>query len=176
MIRLWTYVTLDADGEPTVGGTAYDIRIHDLSVQMGDNYYESPLRTGNVLLTYDTETLFEVRGRLIILSNDVDLKSLVQYTGNYRYLGPNLYHHYKYHLPIVLYLQGINNTAAKCYVCKIRKLDSLLAAQAIVDDTALMHFSTKKGDKSLSFDLHISKTGVWTDFDDITASAWEPRV
>lgn len=174
MIRIFTYVTLDADGEPTAAGTAYDLDVYNIATPMGNNYYESPLRNGNVLLTYDTKTLYEVQCKLNILANYVGLRSLVMYLGDYRYLGPNLYHHFKYHMPIVIYHV---DDAPKAYVCRILKLDEKLAAQATLDDTQIMHLSAE-GDRHdrMMFVLHISLSGTYTDIDDITSGVWESRV
>lgn len=174
MIRLFTYATLDAAGEPTAAGTAYDISVYKIATPMGNNYYESPLRNGNVLLTFDTKTLYEVQCKFDILASYVGLKSLVAYLGDHRYLGPNLYHHFKYHRSIVLFHE---DDAPKCYVCRILRLDERLAAQATLDDTQTMHLSSE-GDRHdrLMFVLHISLSGTYTDIDDITTGVWESRV
>ena len=174
-MRIFTYQTLDAAGEPTVAGIGYDLEIYDLSTPMSNNFIIQELRDGRELTVWDSEMHYEVKGNLLIPTVDIDKKSINIYLGNYRYLGPNLYHHYKYHNSITLFLRGINNTSAKAYVCYIVDFSPELAAQATLNDIALMHFSHSKDLASLKFGLEITLSGAWSNFDDITSVVWESR-
>lgn len=175
MTRVWTYVTLDGAGEPTAAGIAYDLEICELNTRMSRNFIIQQLRDGRDVVLWDSKEHFEIAGSFLFPPIDVDERSLVQYLGSYRYLGPNLYHHYKYHMPIVLFLAGFNNASKKAYVCYIVEFPEEIAAQATLDTTQIMHFSRIEMPRTLRLGLEITIGGAWSDFDDITTVIWEAR-
>jgi len=174
-LRIWTYQTLDAAGEPVAAGTGYDLEIFDLDAKMSNNFIIQTLRDGRDLTMHDTKIHYEVKGVLSIPTIYIDEQSVIQYLGDWRYLAANFYHHYKYHDTITLFLRGINNSPPKAYVCYLTDLPVEIAAQATLDDTTQMHFSRQNAPLNMKFGLEITLSGAWSDWNDVTSVVWESR-
>ena len=179
MLKLFTYLTLNAAGEPTVAGTYYDFEetiSPDIDVKTGDNNRIFTFRDGTEGVINDPMPIFENRGRMSIIKALVDYKSATLYLGATRYLGPVLYYHHREHLPICLFSESIQGTHKKCYACRILSpLDNVLAGQVTINTDEALFLERHKMPKLLTFYLLILLDGLYTDKDDILTATWNAR-
>jgi hypothetical protein len=175
-LRIGTYLTLNSDNEVTSAGTAYNVDFSDLDVQASNNYSIQELRTGLHIIQHDSKAHFEVSGKLSISKTHLDEEGLIPYAGETKYLANNLWHHYKYHLPIEIFVRGIQDAPNKAYVCMITGFDPNLAGYTMATDGIRCHLPRGINFPNvLSFDFEILLVGAWTDYDDPTAVTWESR-
>lgn len=175
MIRIFTYITVNAIQTPTAFGTYFDPVLADLNVVPGDNSLIQSLRNGTELRISDPQLRFENRGTLMIGSSHVDLESTVTYLGNIVYLGSVLYHHFKNDMPVVIHMQSGQLTHPKAYVCYLRGIDEALEAAATEDTTDQLFLTRMNSPKVFNFPLYIHKTGRVIDYDDPLVTLWEER-
>lgn len=175
MLRLFTYLTLNAAGEPTVAGTYFDPMLLDLGVQPSNNFIISPVRDGTRRLLKDPQTQFEITGVVHLRTPHVDLASATIYLGATRYLGPVLHYHHRTGLPICLFLESITGTHKKSYVCYITRADAVLTAQCNTNTDEPVLLRRDAMPKILQFQVEIVLDGIYTDIDDITTAAWNAR-
>ena len=174
--RIFTYLTLNAAGHPTVAGTYFDPRMHDLDVQTGDNNRIFPFRDGTEAVIHDPLPIYENRGQLSIRSTLVDLSSGVVYLGATRHLGPVLYYHHREHLPICIFSESTRATHQKCYLCRILSpMDRVLAGQVTVNTDERLFLERDSMPRFLTFPLLIMLDGLYTDQDDILTATWNAR-
>jgi len=178
MLRLYTYLTLDGAGEPTVAGTYFDPTMAEVNVDMGNNTVVQAARNGMPLIVSDNQLQLPITASLSLLSTHVDLKSGTVYLGGFRYIAPVLYVHYLNHTPICIFQQNIVDGAKKallCYFAPRAGFDKALAGQVITVTDHRTHFARIKPAKVFSFNFVIMKDGEFTDIDDITTANWFER-
>ncbi len=176
MIRLWTYLTLNAAGEPTVAGTYYDPLIIDLDVESGQNNLVQTVRDGTQRIIHDPMIQFEVSGTLLLGTPHVDEPSTIAYLGLTRYLGSVLYYHHREHLPICLFLQSHSlYSHQKAYVARILRVDPVLTGRVTTHTEERVLLTRSQMPSILSFQLSILLDGLYTDLTDITTAAWNAR-
>ena len=177
MMRIGTYLTLNADSEVTAVGAAYDVNQADLNVVDNDNYSIQPLRNGIHLIQYDPEPIYEGTATLIIAKCHVDEPSIGEYDGYTRYLFNNLWHHRKYHLPIEIFLRGSVDKPYKAYLCYLMQGFDPAALGATMADTT-NRCRVPRGvsmPATFSFPLEVKLVGAWHNYNDGTDVSWEQR-
>lgn len=175
MIRIFTFLTVNANGEPTAAGTYFDPVIADLDVDPSNNQLIIPIRDGTETIIADPQTQFEVRGTLNYSKSHVDLESVIQYLGSDRYLSTVLYHHHRNKLPIAIFHSNITGTPKKCYVGKLLTCDKTVEAAATEDTTVPLFWERHSVPSLLTYQMKINLDGIYTDVDDITTAAWSLR-
>lgn len=173
-LRIGTYVTLAA-GIPTVVDAQYETVIYDVNAKLGNNSIINKLRDGRTRKISDPKVLYRTEGSLILAISDIDLRSLATFGGTYRYLANNLFHHARNKLPIVLFIQGLNNFPHLAYAATIEDFDQAVTGQAIDNDIEMMHFSRMTTSKTWKMSLRIFLTGAWVTFGTIGTVDWESR-
>jgi hypothetical protein len=79
------------------------------------------------------------------------------------------------HLPIEIFLKGLNDKPHKAYVAMIVGFDKSLTAYCMETDGILVNWMGMNPAATFSFQLEILLAGGWTDYDDATDVVWEPR-
>ncbi len=176
-LRIFTYLTLDGDGEPTVAGTYYDPTIAEIDIDLGNNTVVQRARNGMPLVVSDNQHQLPVAARLSLLSTHVDLVSVVEYLGADRYIAPALYIHWLNHTPICIFQQNIVAQAQKALLCYFAPagFDKALAGQVVTLTDSRTHFSRMTPPRVFSFNFVVVKDGEFTDIDDITSASWLAR-
>lgn len=175
-LRLWTYLTLNAAGDPIVGGASFDITQYSEAADMSLNTQVQRLRDGTEILVDDPQFQLPTRLDLSIASNHVDLLSRAAYLGNFRYLGPVLYYHKSAKLPICLFFESSQVTARKAYLCRFLGFDRTLAAISNINTINPIYYQGAEPlPASMDFELYVDRDGVYTDVDDITTSVFSAR-
>jgi len=175
MMRLFTYVTLDAAGDPTAAGTYFDIVLGDFDAIPGNNMLVQKLRDGTELLMFDPQVQFENSGTLLINSAHVDLKSATMYGGAYRYLASVLCAHFRNHMPLVLYMQSTQETHPKGYVIYLTSGPKELIAASTDQTQDELYLTRTSMPKVLQFPCYIDRSGEFADYDDVTSTVWGVR-
>jgi len=176
MLRLWTYVNVDADGDPSASGTYFEIPIYTLRVQMGQNTYIQPVRDGTEIFVDDPQPMHPVRINLQLLMADIDLKSESAYMGLHRYLGPVLYFHKMEHMWVALFTQSDQETSRKCYLCRLLEVDQVLAGCSTINTDEMTYGPQEEvGGAPMLFTLYVDRSGVFTDYDDVTSGTYIRR-
>ena len=172
MIRLFSYITLDGAGEPTAWGSYHDLDLADIDVDMSSNVNIVEERTGLTRKIYDPKYHFPIAGNLIISTSHIDEKGSGAIL---RYLGNLLYRTYSLHLPLCIFNQNNSDKGMKSYVCSLNSCDKFIAGNATTVVTEPMNSQRLTLPRTISFDLHITLDGVYTNIDDITSPAWNAR-
>lgn len=175
MMRIWTYVTLDADMEPVAAGTYFDPALADLNAVAANNTLVQPTRTGMPLVINDPTPQYPVAGTLTVSATHVDLEAGVPYDGGPCYFGPVIYEHNESHLPFVIFNYNINASSQKCYVARIVRMDEVLEAHATDDIHNMMHLSRVNMPRTFQFGLVIMLDGIYTSLGDVTSGTWNER-
>ena len=173
MIRIWSQLALNAQGEPTASFIYYDPVICDLDAEVSNNYYVQTARDGTERIIYDPKYLYPVRGDLILDYNHINLTSnnIPPY-----YLGPELYRNNALHLPICIFQKELTGGGRKCYVAYLNSVPKELASLATTARDRPMNTNRIAQPRNLVFNLLITLDGVYNDFDDIAfATTWNPR-
>jgi len=177
MIRVYTHMTLDANGYPTAAGAYFDVEFGDFSVILSSNMVVAPLRNGLEVLMFDSKPQYPVRGNLSFLVNLVDLESSAQYGGEYLHLGNSLYKHCQDHEPIAVAVWGHTGAGRKCYVAHILSFDEALAAVAMDDETIPCGYGSVDPRRMFSLVLKVDQHGTWgAGSIDIEDANWVDRV
>ena len=175
-LRIFAYLTLVA-GEPTVAGTYFDPAMAEIDTDLGNNTVVQTARNGMPLVVSDNQLQLPIAARLSVLSNHVDLESVVGYLGEARFIAPVLYVHYLNHVPICIFQQNIIGHAQKAFLCYFAPggFDKTLAGQVVTQTDRRTHFSRMTPPKVFNFNFVVVKDGEFTDIDDITTANWFAR-
>jgi len=176
MLRIWTYINLDAFGDPATAGTYFDPEIYNLPVQMSQNILPQLVRDGTERIIDDPQFMFPVRVNLSLASSHVDLKSKTVYNGSSRRLGPVLYLHKSASMWLVLFHQSSQGTSPKCYLCRILQLDPTLAGYSTIDTSDKTYGpGMEPVSGNMQFVLSVNRDGIFTDFDNIASGTYHAR-
>lgn len=175
MLRIWTYVNLDAFGDPLNAGTYFDPLVYNIQATMGQNTLIQPVRDGTELIVDDPQAMHPVRLSLQLLMSSIDLKSETLYGGASRYLGPVLYYHKTAAMWVVLFSQSDQLTSKKAYLCRLLEIDKVLAGCAI--DTSERTFAPQieTSGNMMDFMLYVDRDGPFTDFGDVASGVFIDR-
>jgi len=176
MLRIFTYVNLDAAGDPLNAGTYFDPLVYNLSATMGQNTLIQPVRDGTELIVDDPQAMHPVRLNLQLLMSSIDLKSETAYGGSSRYLGPVLYYHKSAAMWVVLFSQSDQLTSPKAYLCRLLEIDKVLAGCATIDTSDRTYApQIESSGNMMDFMLYIDRDGIFTDFDDVSSGVFIDR-
>ena len=176
-LRIFTYLTLDGAGEPTVAGTYFDPVMAEINIDLGNNTIVQMARNGMPLIVSDNQHQLPVAASLSLLSTHVDLESVIEYLGDPRYISPVLYTHFTTHIPICIFQQNVAGGAKKALLCHFAPggFDKALAGQVITVTNRRTHFARVSPVQWFSFNFIVVKDGEFTDIDDITSASWSGR-
>src|SRR3990172_10927255 len=176
MRRIYTFLTIDpSNGEPTVAGAYFDVRLSDLDVDMSENVIVQRLRTGRSVVIHDSAIHLPNTATLILGRTMVDIQSGAVYDSAYRYLGNALFYEYVNHNRIAIFQQSENGEAQRCYVAMMTKFDRALASHATSFHADKTYLTRREMPRKLSFELVVSLDGYFTDIEDITSATWTAR-
>ena len=176
MLRIWTYVNLDASGDPANAGTYFDPVIYSLKEELGQNTQIQLIRDGTEMIIDDPQDMFPMRLDLSLSMADIDLKSKTVYSGFDRFLGPVLYLHKRAKMWIVLFHQSDQETSPKTYLCRLIRVDRMLAGCATIDTTDMTYAPGIEPQSGLmNFILYVDRDGIFTDFDDVASGNYAAR-
>ncbi len=176
MYRIWTWLTLNAAGEPTNAGTWFIPDLFDLDANLGRNKIVQPLQDGRELLLNNTKVVFPVNGLMTIPLIHVDLQSRTEYDGGERYLGPTFRNHHVLDLPICIFHRNIQQQHLKCYICEIMPpFPPKIEAQTTGITDKPMNMEGFNLPRSFTFRLQILLHGSFTDMTDVTSGTWVSR-
>jgi len=175
MMRIYTYVTLDAAGDPISAGTYFDIALGDFDAVPGNNMLIQNLRDGTQLMVSDPQVQFENSGTLMIKSSHVDQKSATMYGGAYRYLGAVLAAHYRNKIPLLIYMQSTQETHPKAFLVYLLSMDKAILAAATDQTQDELYLTRTNMPKVLNFETYIDRSGEFADYDDETSTTWGVR-
>jgi len=175
MIRIWTYVTLAANGDPVLAGTYFDIVLGDFDAVPGNNALIQNLRDGTQLRIKDPQIQFENSGTLMVKSDNVDLESVIPYGGLSRYFGSVMAAHYRNDIPIVIFMQSTQATHPKSYLCYLEGVNAALLAAATDQTQDLLYLTRTAIPKILQFPCYIDRSGEFANYNDVTSSVWGVR-
>ena len=171
-MRLFTYLTLNADGEPTAFGDYYNLDLADFDPEMSNNYVISTDRTGVDHILHDPQYHYPVRGSFIAAVNYLNLQSI---GGTTRYFGAVMYRNYSLHLPMCLFQEGMSGEGKKGFIFYLTSCPKVLASLATTVTTMPMNTTKHTHIRNMRFNIAISLDGRYTDFNDITSGIWNSR-
>ena len=176
MLRIYTYVNLDAAGDPTNSGASFDPVIYTLKATMGQNTQVQQVRDGTEMLIDDPQAMHPVRLNLSLLMSDIDLKSNAAYGGHDRYLGPVLYYHKSSAMWVVLFVQSDQETSPKAYLCRLLQVDPVLAGCSTIDTSDMTYApQIEASGTHMEFMLYVDRDGIFTDFDNAASGVYIDR-
>lgn len=168
-MRLFTYLTLDANGEPTAAAEYYNLDLADFDPEMSNNYVIGTARDGTERIVHDSRCHFPIRGSFITAINYLNLQSI---GGTTRYFGAVMYRNYSLHLPICLFQEGISGESKKCFVFYLTSCPKDLASLATTVVTMPMNTTRHSHARNMRFNVSITLDGRYTDLNDINSAIW----
>lgn len=176
MLRIWTYVNLDANGDPLTAGTYFDPVVYNLAASISQNTLIQPIRDGTEMIVDDPQSMHPVRIGLQLLMSDIDLRSETAYAGSDRFLGPVLYFHKTAAMWVVLFSQSDQATSPKAYLCRLLEVDRVLAGCATIDTSDRTYAPQQEASGNMmDFMLYVDRDGIFTDFDDVSSGVFIDR-
>ena len=175
-LRIWTYVNLDAFGDPANAGTYFDPTIYNIPAGMSHNTLPQLVRDGTERIIDDPQFMFPVRLNLSLSASHIDLKSGTLYNAAFRRLGPVLYLHKSAAMWIVLFHQSSQATSQKCYLCRIFQLDPTLAGYSTIStDEKTYGPGMEPVSGNMEFLLYVDRDGIYTNLADVTSGTYHAR-
>ena len=175
-LRIFTYLTLDAAGDPSAFGASFDVVLYEADAEMSQNTLVQSLRDQTQIIVDDPQQQLPLSMRLALASAHVDLESNQLYLGSTRYLSAVLYYHKTQKMPICLFFQSAQTTAQKCYICRILDMDPVVAALSTINTAETLYLQVMEpAPPTINLGLFIDRDGIFTDIDDVASGSYHVR-